>query len=263
MDLTTLQIPHNSRIAVVGYSGSGKSRVAQWIAHNLLNEKSAVLISDPMDCPQDLSIWRGWGVPCYDSQGIGEAWEAGERVVRLCTSDLDCIEDLLSLGAAIPNSLVVLDECQGLFPSNLSYCPEAFTRLVNQGRRNGQGLICLGQSKNQLPTAFRNQAIVFSANQSELSDKQWLKIRGVEGPIDQFAWAVFPPDGRVFEFKPLTESEIQPLRIFNRHLGIGVNHESTLDVADSPFDGLRGATGDVDSSDHRDVRRESGRIDGE
>lgn len=199
-------IPTFARVGMVGYTGSGKTILANWMALQWLETAGAVFISDPKMDPD--SIWRFWGTTVHTGEQVAEAWLDGERIIRLEGIYGEENFSLLEIACQVPRSRTIIDESATLLKSDIKQCPECFQRVVNQGRIHEQGIIVLGQMYTQLPAGFRNQAHIFSANQMEGTGRVWMKERAQsrDSPIlnvPEFHWFVSAPDGELMDMEPV------------------------------------------------------------
>jgi hypothetical protein len=210
--LTDITIPTYARVGILGYTGCGKTILADWLARQWLPTAGAVLISDPKHDPQG-SVWEGWGVTVQSGPEACDAWLDGERIIRLAdTYDEQDTLALMEIAAAAPRSRLILDESAHFLPSDMRYAPEAFKRITNQGRVQRQGVICLGQQYAQLPAAFRLQSFVFASNMGEGTGRAWLKERtGRVETVPKYHWLLSSPDGATMEVDPVDLCE--PLRV--------------------------------------------------
>lgn len=195
-------IPTFARVGMVGYTGSGKTILADWMARQWLATAGAVFISDPKMDPD--SVWRGWGATCHSAKQVSEAWLDGERIIRLEGVDGDENISLMDIAVATPRSRLIIDESQDLLPNDLRRAPESFRKLVNQGRIWEQGVMLLGQVYTQLPAGFRMQAHIFTSNQNEGTGRDWMRERGGSDlEIPEFHWFVSAPDREQMVMDPV------------------------------------------------------------
>ena len=187
---------------MVGYTGSGKTVLADWMARQWLTTAGAIFISDPKMDPD--SVWRGWGVTCHSANEVADAWLDGKRVIRLEGVYGDDNISLIEIAADTPRARVIIDESQDLFPSDMRRAPECFKKIVNQGRIWEQGIMLLGQMYSQLPAGFRAQAHIFSANQNEGTGRDWMRERGGANlDVPEFHWFVSAPDREQMVMDPV------------------------------------------------------------
>lgn len=211
-----MNIPVNARVAICGYSDSGKTCLAQWMLRGWLPYKKHIFISDPLDS------WPMWGRPCYYVDECAEKVQQGEKIIRLVSYDEQQVEPLCQMAADAPHCAFVMDETATFLNAQLTRCWEPFVRLTCHGRKFGQGTVALAQYYTRLPPEFRTQAFTFSSNQVEGTGRSWLKdrLRGAEPPeVKQYHWLVTAPDGTHAVMPPLNLAEIAPRAMRSEDVG--------------------------------------------
>lgn len=197
-------IPTFARVGIIGYTGCGKTILADWLARQWLPTAGAVFISDPKWDPEG-SPWEGWGITVHDGAAVADAWLDGHRIIRLAGVFGDENLDMLEIAASVPRARVIIDESATLLPSDIRRCPESFQRITNQGRVQRQGIMLLGQHYAQLPAAYRLQSFMFAANQMEGTGKAWARERcGDVETVPQYHWLVSSPDGQLLNMDPVS-----------------------------------------------------------
>lgn len=203
-----LKLPSNSRVIFTGFTGSGKTIRALWLASKWVSIKKHIFISDP------LNAWNGWGPACWDAQEAAQRVMQGEKIIRLYSHSSDDIEELFVLAQKAPDSLLVVDESSGMFSSRLDSQHEAYVRFVNHGRHYNQTLIQLAQHFAAIPAGLRTQSYVFTSAMPEGTALTWLRQRiGGRLPpsIPLHHWLVVAPSGEWEILDPLPESEVRSL----------------------------------------------------